>query len=88
MAKKEIKDRKYKIGDRVVYRPKRTGNGWLDGWHGTVIYVDTQSACYTVEFDKPFYEGVTDYRARDIGIEPKVNRGWFCLEENLEPEEE
>lgn len=85
--KKEIKDRKYQIGDRVVYRPKRTGNGWLDGWHGTVIYVDTQGACYTVEFDRPFYEGVTDYRARDIGIEPKVIRGWFCLQENLESEE-
>lgn len=85
--KKEIKDRKFAVGDRVVYRPKRTGNGWLDGWHGTVIYVDTQGACYTVEFDRPFYEGATDYRARDIGIEPKVNRGWFCLEENLESEE-
>lgn len=85
--KKEIKDRKFAVGDRVVYRPKRTGNGWLDGWHGTVIYVDTQGACYTVEFDRPFYEGVTDYRARDIGIEPKVIRGWFCLEENLESEE-
>lgn len=85
---KEIKDRKFAVGDRVVYRPKRTGNGWLDGWHGTVIYVDTQGACYTVEFDRPFYEGVTDYRARDIGIETKVNRGWFCLEENLEAEDE
>lgn len=85
--KKEIRDRKFAVGDRVVYRPKRTGNGWLDGWHGTVIYVDTQGACYTVELDRPFYEGVTDYRARDIGIEPKVNRGWFCLEENLESEE-
>lgn len=85
--KKEIKDRKFAVGDRVVYRPKRTGNGWLDGWHGTVIYVDTQGACYTVEFDRPFYEGVTDYRARDIGIEPKVIRGWFCLQENLESEE-
>lgn len=84
---KEIKERKFAVGDRVVYRPKRTGNGWLDGWHGTVIYVDTQGACYTVEFERPFYEGVTDYRARDIGIEPKVNRGWFCLEENLESEE-
>lgn len=84
---KEIKERKFAVGDRVVYRPKRTGNGWLDGWHGTVIYVDTQGACYTVEFDRPLYEGVTDYRARDIGIEPKVNRGWFCLEENLESEE-
>ena len=87
MATKEIEDRKYKIGDRVVYHPKRTGNGWLDGWHGTVIYVDTQGACYTVEFDRPFYEGVTDYRAREIGIEPKVNCGWFCKEENLESEE-
>ena len=48
--------------------------------------MDTQGACYTVEFDRPFYEGVTDYGARDIGIEPKVNRGWFCKEENLEEE--
>lgn len=30
---------------------------------------------------------MTDYRAREIDIEPKVNRGWFCLEENLESEE-
>ena len=86
--KKEIKDRKFAVGDRVVYRPKRTGNGWLDGWHGTVIYVDTQGACYTVEFDRQFYEGVTDFRTRERGYEPKYSCGWFCKEENLEAEDE
>lgn len=40
-----------------------------------------------MEFDKPFYEGVTDYRTRELGYEPKPNRGWFCKEENLESEE-
>lgn len=75
-------DRKYNIGDKVKYHTDGTGNPDIDGWVGTVIYVDTRD--YTVEFPREIYDGVTDYRARDIGIEPKFERGWFCREEHLE----
>jgi hypothetical protein len=75
-------DRKYNIGDKVKYHTDGTGNPDIDGWVGTVIYVDTRD--YTVEFQREIYDGVTDYRARDIGIEPKFERGWFCREEHLE----
>jgi hypothetical protein len=64
-------EHKFAVGDRVIYRPKRTGNGWLAGEHGTVIYVDNTEAAYTVEFDAPVAEGNTDYRARANEIEPK-----------------
>ena len=80
---KEQKEHKFAIGDRVIYNPVRSGNGWLTGEHGTVIYIDSQEACYTVEFDRQFYEGVTDYRTRERGYEPKYSCGWFCKEENL-----
>jgi hypothetical protein len=49
---------------------------------GTVIFVDSRD--YTVEFDQTFYDAITDYRAREIGIEPKFERGWFCREDHLE----
>lgn len=75
-------DRKYNIGDKVKYHTDGTGNPDINGWVGTVIYVDTRD--YTVEFTREIYDGVTDYRARDIGIEPKFERGWFCREEHLE----
>lgn len=75
-------DRKYNIGDKVRYRTDGTGNPAINGWVGTVIYVDTRD--YTVEFPREIYDGATDYRARDIGIEPKFERGWFCREEHLE----
>lgn len=75
-------DRKYNIGDKVRYHTDGTGNPDIDGWVGTVIYVDTRD--YTVEFPREIHNGATDYRARDIGIEPKFERGWFCREEHLE----
>jgi hypothetical protein len=81
-------EHKFAVGDRVIYRPKRTGNGWLAGEHGTVIYVDNTEAAYTVQFDVPVAEGNTDYRARANEIEPKPWHGWFCKEENLEAEDE
>lgn len=80
MAKKE---HKFAIGDRVIYNPVRSGNGWLAGEHGTVIYVDDTGTPYTVEFDRQFYEGVTDFRTRERGYEPKYSCGWCCKEENL-----
>ena len=84
----KMNEHKFAVGDRVIYNPKRTGNGWLAGEHGTVIYVDNTEAAYTVQFDVPVAEGITDYRARGIGIEPKYMCGWFCKEENLEAEDE
>lgn len=73
--------RKFAVGDRVVYHVTSTGNADLDGKEGTVIYVDSRD--YTVEFDCSVYDGVTDYRAREIGIEPRFESGWFCREEHL-----
>ena len=77
------KNKKFKIGDRVIYRPVHSGNGCLNGEHGTVIYVDTTEAEYTVEFDEQFPDGITDYRTRARGYEPRPFCGWFCKEENL-----
>lgn len=78
----ETVGRRFEIGDRVRYRCDGTGNPDLHGMVGTVIFVDSRD--YTVEFDQPFYDAITDYRAREIGIEPKFERGWFCREEHLE----
>lgn len=64
---KKMRKYKFAIGDRVIYNPVRSGNGWLKGEHGTVIYIDNTEACYTVEFDRQFYEGVTDFRTRERG---------------------
>jgi hypothetical protein len=77
---------KFSVGDRVVYHARVAGNGFLDGEHGTVIYVDNTSTPYTVEFDRPLAGGITDERAQRPGFTPKPWRGWFCQEENLEPE--
>lgn len=79
----EIMDqRKYHIGDLVRYQSNDTGNPDLNGMVGTVIYVDSRD--YTVEFPVSIHNGVTDYRAREIGIEPKLDCDWFCREEHLE----
>lgn len=51
-------DRTYNIGDKVRYRKDDTGNPDIDGWIGTVIYVDTRT--YTVEFPQEIFDGVTD----------------------------
>ena len=81
----EIKtNKRFHVGDRVKYRANGTGNSDLNGMIGTVIYVDSRD--YTVEFGSEIYDGITDYRAREIGIEPKFERGWFCREEHLEAE--
>ena len=66
MARKTHKH-KFAVGDRVIYNPVNTGNGWLAGEHGTVIYIANPEACYTVEFNRQFYEGVTDFRTRERG---------------------
>ena len=84
MARKAKKASKFKVGDRVVYNAVISGNGWLNGMIGRVIYVDSTRCTYTVEFDEPLSGGVTDYRAREHGINPKQFHGWFCREEHLE----
>ena len=76
---------KFKVGDRVIYYADTWGNGDLNGRVGTVIYVDNTRCPYTVEFNGwvDVVNAVTDYRAREHGIEPKQYHGWFCRPENL-----
>ena len=74
---------KFKVGDRVVYQPMRAGNPDIAGWHGTVTYIDSQEACYTVELDDAYIEGMTDERVRANGFEPQRGHSWFAKEENL-----
>ena len=78
------KNRKFKVGDRVVYRAGSYGDGFLNGETGTVIFVDGTRCPYTVEFDRPIQDGVTDMRAEKFGINPMPLRGRFCAEENLD----
>ena len=82
------KKHKFKIGDRVVYRitDGGAGNTDLEGWHGTVIFIDNTRCPYTVEFDDAYRNGVTDYRCRKNRREPKLWHGWFCREGNLHKE--
>ena len=81
---------KFKVGDRVIYHANLWGNGDLNGRVGTVIYVDNTRCPYTVEFNGwvDVVNAVTDYRAREHGIEPKQYHGWFCRPENLTKLEE
>lgn len=79
------KEHKFKVGDRVVYRANVYGDGWLSGMEGTVIYVDNTCCPYTVEFDVPLADGVTDNRAITEDFKPRMWHGRFCREENLEP---
>ena len=53
---------KYKIGDRVIYHPIRNGNEDLEGWTGTVVYVDNTKVPYTIRLDHPYIDGLTDAR--------------------------
>ena len=91
MKQAKHKNTKFKIGDRVIYNPVETGNGWLAGEHGTVIYVDDTGTPYTVEFDRNLGDlggyGITDMRAKKHGYTPRPLNGWFCKEENLIAEE-
>lgn len=80
---KKTTKHKFAVGDRVVYHAVESGNGWLDGMVGTVIYVDNTRCPYTVEFEDPIMDGVTDSRAVQLGFEPRPWHGWFCREENL-----
>ena len=82
MAKRE-QEHKFRLGDRVVYNTAETGNGWLNGMEGTVIYVDNTRCPYTVEFDVPLADGITDSRAARPGFQPRQWHGWFCREDNL-----
>ena len=79
---------KFRVGDRVVYRAVDSGNTDLDGWAGTVIYVDGTQAPYTVRFDEYYHGGITDERCPPRGGVRRAAAGgddWFCREENLSP---
>lgn len=88
---KKTTKHKFAVGDRVIYNPVETGNGWLAGEHGTVIYVDNTGTPYTVEFDRNLGDlggdGITDFRVKDSGYAAKKNQSWWCKEENLIAEE-
>lgn len=86
MARKVTKERKFAVGDRVVYNAREAGVGWMNGMHGTVIYVDGTRCPYTVEFDEKLVGGVTDERAARGSFKPRYGQSWFCREENLEME--
>lgn len=72
----------FKVVDRVIYHPLRHGNEDLEGWTGTVVYVDDTDCPYTVRFDDTFMDGLTDRRFSTK--EQDRDRCWFCREENLE----
>lgn len=80
------KRNKFAVGDRVVYRAGMYGDGFLNGEHGTVIFVDGTRCPYTVEFDRQIQDGVTDNRALKLGINPRPFGARFCAEENLDSE--
>lgn len=86
MDKKEIKDRKFKVGDRVVYNAREAGCGWMNGMRGTVVFVDGTRCPYTVEFDDKLPGGLTDERVKTKRYVPVSGRHWFCQEANLERE--
>ena len=73
--------RKYKVGDRVVYRAVESGNTDLDGRVGTVVGIDGTAAPYTVRFDEPYVDAVRDERFGGSAVERWHD--WWCKEENL-----
>lgn len=72
---------KYAVGDRVVYRANEYGNSDIDGWEGTVIFVDGTACPYTVRFDAAWLGGLTEDRTGNANANSM--RCWFCREENL-----
>lgn len=86
MGRVKKNNHKFRVGDRVIYHAKNYGDGFLNGKHGTVIYVDGTRCPYTVEFDDAIEEGLTDNRVLKVGIIPRRWQSRFCREENLVPE--
>lgn len=80
-----VKKHKFKVGDRVVYNAVEFGNTDLDGKIGTIVYVDSTAAPYTVSFDdwRDEYNGVHDLRAEKGGAKYPPFTQWFCAEQNL-----
>lgn len=76
---------KFKVGDKVLYRAVHGGCVDLDGWCGTVVYVDDTEAPYTVRFDHSHPDAVTDGRAPKMIKEGDQSKcyDWFCKEEHL-----
>lgn len=77
--------RKFKPGDRVIYRCDHdgcTGRPDLDGHAGTVIGVDGTRIPYTVEFDDAFPDA-----AEDIRFGGRKGHCWHCTESHLTEED-
>jgi hypothetical protein len=81
-ANRRDKTERFAVGDRVVYHPNTYGNADIDGWVGTIIYIDHTAIPYTVRFDVAWCGGMSEERvaARDS----TSMRCWYCREENLE----
>jgi DNA-binding CsgD family transcriptional regulator/uncharacterized coiled-coil protein SlyX len=81
-ANRRDKTERFAVGDRVVYHPNTYGNADIDGWVGTIIYIDHTDIPYTVRFDVAWCGGMSEERvaARDS----TSMRCWYCREENLE----
>ena len=79
------KNHKFAIGDRVRYRAVEFGNSDIDGWEGTIIYIDDTPCPYTVRFNTPWLGGMGEERTGNA----KANsmRCWFARECNLEAAE-
>ena len=75
-----MKDKKWRVGDRVEYRKAdgAPGSSMLNGCRGTVVYIDGQEASCTVRFDKIVPLGVTETRG---GLYEK--NCWYCRPDSL-----
>ena len=75
-----MKDKKWRVGDRVEYRKAEgaPGSSMLNGCRGTIVYIDGQEASCTVQFDDIVPLGVTETRG---GLYEK--NCWYCRPDSL-----
>ena len=81
-AHRRDKTERFAVGDRVVYHPNVYGNADIDGWIGTIIYIDHTAIPYTVRFDVAWCGGMSEERV--ASKDSNSMRCWYCREENLE----
>ena len=81
-AHRRDKTERFAVGDRVVYHPNVYGNADIDGWVGTIIYIDDTAIPYTVRFDVAWCGGMSEERV--AAKDSTSMRCWYCREENLE----
>lgn len=80
-AHRRDKTERFAVGDRVVYHPNVYGNADIDGWVGTIIYIDHTAIPYTVRFDVAWCGGMSEERV--AAKDSNSMRCWYCREENL-----